>query len=843
MPNDIISTDNSLDAAAAPGYTEPSWPGTAVSVSSLSQLNSAITAAGINPAIIELSSNITLNGTSVLIPEKAVIMLRSPAAAANVSVINAQKLSRVIENRGTLFLQDIKLINGDATIYSYSSDKYGGGVWSNTLNTRNNPTLLVIRDGTEITECKATGGGGVALSSGVTRLSTAYIEGGSIYNNTGGNGGGIYEYASLALVITGGSITGNKGSSGGGICVESSEWLSIRNADISSNTATNSGGGMYTTSLTNTIDIADSTFTNNTSNKDGGGIHTYSTIAIKEVNVTDNSATSNGGGISLWGGQLTMEESTIAQNTAGQNGGGIWSMSIGKEESNISSVNIISGDIFDNKAIDGGGVYNASYSTYNYPVYFNAEGGSIYNNTAQNNGGGVYLGSTVQADFEGDTSLYGNTAAVDGGAIWIPHASLENLKVGAKVSFDNNKASVSYNRNAADNPVYYANIKATQWTVPFEQGYNNYDISYSESNKVTPTINAEKHGLGGEIEDGKYSFSLYAADGTTLLGTAKNNVEGFVTFENLLSYDQPGTYNYIVKETTPSANGWASDTTEYPVQVTVTQASPTAGVDDLHAAVSYPDGFPNFTNTYTQDDKALVLFDCITFDEPGVYEYTVKEKTPSGNGWATDNREYPVVITVTDDGHGNLTSSAAYPDGFPEFLNTYNSDPTNVEITAVKLAIGKKLEGGDFEFGLFDENGSLVAVSQNDADGNILFPALSFDAVGNHQYTIKELTPSGNGWTVGGESWPVDVNVTDNAQGQLVADVEYPNGNAEFKNTYQAAPAIFCPSANKTAVGAPTTDGQFAFGVYDSQGNEVSSGTNLAASGIVTDAQGRRRLI
>ncbi|MDR1564756.1 MAG: hypothetical protein LBS74_07345, partial [Oscillospiraceae bacterium] len=63
----------------------------------------------------------------------------------------------------------------------------------------------------------------------------------------------------------------------------------------------------------------------------------------------------------------------------------------------------------------------------------------------------------------------------------------------------------------------------------------------------------------------------------------------------------------------------------------------------------------------------------------------------------------------------------------------------------------------------------------------------------------------------------------------------YPDGNAEFTNTYTTIPTTFYPSANKTAVGASLSEGQFEFAIYDSEGNEISVGRSAASSSVDED--------
>jgi len=106
----------------------------------------------------------------------------------------------------------------------------------------------------------------------------------------------------------------------------------------------------------------------------------------------------------------------------------------------------------------------------------------------------------------------------------------------------------------------------------------------------------------------------------------------------------------------------------------------------------------------------------LTFDTPGVYEYTMEELTKSGDGWKTDDGEFRVIVTVEDDGKGKLVASIEYPDGEPDFTNTYETQSVEVIIKATKCAIGAELPYEKFEFGLFDESGKLIATAKNKSD-------------------------------------------------------------------------------------------------------------------------------
>jgi pilin isopeptide linkage protein len=113
------------------------------------------------------------------------------------------------------------------------------------------------------------------------------------------------------------------------------------------------------------------------------------------------------------------------------------------------------------------------------------------------------------------------------------------------------------------------------------------------------------------------------------------------------------------------------------------------------------------------EDDINVRFPDICFDEKGVYEFTVRETSTSGDGWITDPREYPVIVTVTDDGYGKLKAHVEYPEGEPKFVNKYKPKTVCIKITAIKTAIGAPLKNNQFEFGVFDEDGKKIASAKN----------------------------------------------------------------------------------------------------------------------------------
>jgi len=216
-----------------------------------------------------------------------------------------------------------------------------------------------------------------------------------------------------------------------------------------------------------------------------------------------------------------------------------------------------------------------------------------------------------------------------------------------------------------------------------------------------------KNAVGAELYGQEFEFSLYNNQGV-LRATARNDSSGLVIFH--MTFSAPGVYNYSVKET-ESPHGWDTDDKEYPVIFEIGEDT------ELHklyvANVDYPDGLPGFINKLEGEKCRLIEFPELEFDEPGVYEFTLKELTTSGGGWTTDSREIKVIVRVIDDGFGHLVATVEYPDGFPEFTNKYKAKPAHIIISACKIAVGAELPKGRFEFGLYDSEGKLVSTARN----------------------------------------------------------------------------------------------------------------------------------
>ncbi len=182
-----------------------------------------------------------------------------------------------------------------------------------------------------------------------------------------------------------------------------------------------------------------------------------------------------------------------------------------------------------------------------------------------------------------------------------------------------------------------------------------------------------------------------------------------------------------------------------------------------------------------------VIFQAIALTAPDIYAYTIREISPDGDGWETDASEYPAIITVAMSEEGTLIASVSYPQGPPVFTNTFVSEPpvpATARLRALKTVYGACLSANQFVFGVFDASGNEAARASNNGNGQITFPALSFDQAGAYPYTIRELNASGNGWVTDTRIFSAIITVAVSEQGQLIATVNYPGGFPAFVNRY-----------------------------------------------------------
>ncbi len=196
----------------------------------------------------------------------------------------------------------------------------------------------------------------------------------------------------------------------------------------------------------------------------------------------------------------------------------------------------------------------------------------------------------------------------------------------------------------------------------------------------------------------------------------------------------------------------------------------------------------------TNDADGTVTLSPIRYEAPGTHTYTLREACPNAlglyKGVTYDGTAYTVVTTVSDNGDGTLTATHKL-EGTTEsagFTNKYHAMPTQVSIGAIKVLEGRELKKDEFSFKLVGED--FESTVTNDADGKINFDKFEYDEPGTYVYTISEVKGDEVGMTYDKSVFTVTVNVVDDGEGNLKANVAFTKGDRSvegivFNNTYK----------------------------------------------------------
>ena len=196
----------------------------------------------------------------------------------------------------------------------------------------------------------------------------------------------------------------------------------------------------------------------------------------------------------------------------------------------------------------------------------------------------------------------------------------------------------------------------------------------------------------------------------------------------------------------------------------------------------------------TNDANGNVTLSPIHYEAPGTHTYTLREARPNAlslyKGVTYDGTTYTVVTTVSDNGDGTLAATHKL-EGTTEsagFTNKYHAMPTQVSIGAIKVLEGRELKKDEFSFKLVGED--IESTVTNDADGKINFDKLEYDEPGTYVYTISEVKGDEAGMTYDKSVFTATVNVVDDGEGNLKANVAFTKGDKSvegivFNNTYK----------------------------------------------------------
>lgn len=338
--------------------------------------------------------------------------------------------------------------------------------------------------------------------------------------------------------------------------------------------------------------------------------------------------------------------------------------------------------------------------------------------------------------------------------------------------------------------------------------------------RFTPPAGTAWHGQHTTVKNAKEASEATDSDSDQENDSHGNMVAGVITLKPFPALDEmtsavyedpnedhgmsgtlmlatPATFK-AVKVLDGRPNGAWTDRDRYVADITALDGAPANAVP---STITFAD---NRTQTLQINSNA--------FPTDGVYRYQVKERKGDNAGVTYDSRTWVLTVTVTDDLTtftrritANTTCDGVQSDAI-QFTNTYQAKPVSVQFRAHKTLAdpdhtGIQLQAGQYEFTCVEDKtgGQVGTVKTNDQRGDVLFDTISYTKTGVYDYTLSEVQGDRGGITYDATKHHVRVTVTDNGEGQLLADVKYDNGTniPEFTNTYHAQPATDNPTAVK----------------------------------------------
>ena len=390
------------------------------------------------------------------------------------------------------------------------------------------------------------------------------------------------------------------------------------------------------------------------------------------------------------------------------------------------------------------------------------------------------------------------------------------------------------------------------------KGFQFGEITFKKPGEYTFNVNEAKwngeavpaaDGNGMQFDRSTKTVKVTVTDDHT--GSLKAEVtypNGAVAFAN--KYATSSTYNGIQVEKTLTGRDMKAGEFNFVIE----------GKDPASAAL-LADSDKQFTNP---NNRAEGIADVMTklsghtftqADNGKHFEFTVKEEIPNGavrdqgsglwyveaTGLYYDGTNHVVTIDVSDDGNGVLTAATKVDDqetNVVSFANKYRAQ--NVSFDTANAQLNKILQGRDwldsdsFDFTITALDGapmpkrdgsevsSATMKSPNSKDGDSVsfdFGQIEFtsdmvkDAPGHKRTFTYEVTENaGNlpGIQYSDNKAVVEVTVSDNGQGKLVASATTQNGT--FVNRYSSElnyTAAGGLNLAKTLTGRDMTDGQF----------------------------------
>lgn len=409
------------------------------------------------------------------------------------------------------------------------------------------------------------------------------------------------------------------------------------------------------------------------------------------------------------------------------------------------------------------------------------------------------------------------------------------------VSFDANGGSGSMATKNADSltlpkPTFYRlGYTPTGWNTAADGKGTHYDIGTTFTPTADTTLYAEwtKDTNVTKNDDGTYTVTLKAGEAIDLSGLPAGStyevVESSVPGWTLTgSENANGTIEADQDMTATFTNAYTPGQTSATISATKT-------MDGTIPTGTYSFELKDSTGKVLQtvkNDGASVAFAPIAYTSAGTYTYTIDEVAGYNRRVSYDSHIETVTVTVTDDGHGNLSAAVAYDSDGASFANT--SKPGSLAIGKYVTVFGKDIPNDNvYASKLFD-----IAVSLTDASGKELTGTYAWTSESGRSGTIS------SGGTVS-VSYNDYVTITGLPAGTLytVSEPSVPAGWTRLMNpmtgSYVASGIIFANGTSRTVIGnSYSASGSLALKAKKTFDGTLEAG-QFSFTATVTDPNGK----
>ena len=160
----------------------------------------------------------------------------------------------------------------------------------------------------------------------------------------------------------------------------------------------------------------------------------------------------------------------------------------------------------------------------------------------------------------------------------------------------------------------------------------------------------------------------------------------------------------------------------------------------------------------------------------------------------------------------------------PEEPENPNIKEVSISIEGTKTLEGKQLEKDMFSFQLLDKDNNVLQTVKNDANGIIKFDDITYTEPGTYEYKVIEVKENTDDIIYDDNVFNLVVNVVDD--GNLVANIEYTNGEIKFANRYENNEISICLDPQKNLVGKDLEKDMFKFQLLNENNEIIEEVTN-----------------